>query len=95
MSVSAHLHPCSNPSLSPQAVKLDKRFALAWVVLGHVLAAQEESEHAISAFRSASRLLPGNHFPLVHMAKELVRTNYLSLVRVYVCVHGYCVHCLY
>jgi len=63
-----------------------------------VLAAQEEGEHAISAFRSASQLLPGNHFPLVHMAKELVRTNYLSLVRVCVCVHeawhGYCVHCL-
>ena len=62
-----------------KTVKLDKHFSRAWVALGHVLAAQEESEHAISAFRSASRLLPGDHRPLMYMAKELVRTNYLSL----------------
>ena len=62
-----------------KSTKLNKRFAKAWIALGHVLAAQEESEHAISAFRSASRLLPGDHRPLILMAKELVRTNYLSL----------------
>ena len=62
-----------------KAIKIDKRFSNAWLVLGHVLAAQEESEHAISAFRSASRLLPGDHRPLMFMAKQLVRTNYLSL----------------
>lgn len=62
-----------------KATKIDKTFAKAWVILGHVLSAQEESEHAISAFRTASRLLPGDHRPLVFMAKELVRTNYLSL----------------
>lgn len=62
-----------------KATKIDKRFAKAWVLLGHTLAAQEESEHAISAFRTASRLLPGDHRPLVFMAKELVRTNSLSL----------------
>lgn len=62
-----------------KATKLNKRFSKAWIALGHVLAAQEESEHAISAFRSASRLLPGDHRPLVFMAKELVRTSYLSL----------------
>jgi anaphase-promoting complex subunit 6 len=62
-----------------KAIKLNKRFVQAWIALGHVLAAQEESEHAISAFRTASRLLPGDHRPLMYMAKELVRTNYLSL----------------
>ena len=62
-----------------KATKINKRFAKAWIALGHVLAAQEESEHAISAFRSASRLLPGDHRPLIYMAKELVRTNYLPL----------------
>ena len=62
-----------------KATKLNKRFARAWIALGHVLAAQEESEHAISAFRSASRLLPGDHRPLIFVAKELVRTNYLPL----------------
>ncbi len=62
-----------------KATKIDKRFSKAWIILGHVLALQEESEHAISAFRTASRLLPGDHRPLVFMAKELVRTNYLPL----------------
>ena len=62
-----------------KATKIDKRFAKAWIVLGHVLAAQEESDNGISAFRTASRLLPGDHRPLVYMARELVRTNNLSL----------------
>jgi anaphase-promoting complex subunit 6 len=59
--------------------KMNKRSATALVALGHVLSAQEESEHAISAFRAASRLIPADHRPIVLMAKELVRTNYLSL----------------
>ena len=62
-----------------KAIKLNKRLVHAWLALGHVLAAQEEGEHAISAFRTASRLLPGDHRPLMFMARELLRTNYLSL----------------
>lgn len=58
---------------------MDKKFAKAWIMLGHVLAAQEESEQAISSYRTAIRLLPGDHRPMVFMAKELVRTNFLSL----------------
>ena len=62
-----------------KTVKIDPRLTVAWVVLGHVLAAQEESEHAISAFRAAARLQPGVSRPIVFMAKELMRTNYNSL----------------
>lgn len=62
-----------------KATKIDKRFAKAWVILGHALAALEESEHAVSAFRTAARLLPSDHRPLIYMAKELVRTNSLPL----------------
>ncbi len=62
-----------------KAVKIDSRLTVAWVVLGHVLAAQEESEHAISAFRAAARLQPGASRPIIFMAKELMRTNYNSL----------------
>ena len=40
---------------------------------------QEESEQAISSYRTAIRLLPGDHRPMVYMAKELLRTNFLSL----------------
>jgi len=62
-----------------KATKIDKRFARAWVILGHAFAALEESEHAVSAFRTAARLLPGDHRPLIYMAKELERTNSLPL----------------
>lgn len=40
---------------------------------------QEESEQAISSYRTAIRLLPGDHRPMVYMAKEMLRTNFLSL----------------
>ena len=61
-----------------KATKLDKRFHRAWVLLGHVLSAQEESEQALSAYRTAARLLPGDPLPMVCMAKELSRTHYLA-----------------
>lgn len=62
-----------------KAVKVDKRFVFAWLMLGHTLSAQEESEHAISAYRSAVRLLPNDHRPAVFMARELLRSNYTPL----------------
>lgn len=62
-----------------KATKLDRRMHYAWIALGHVLAAQEENEHAISAYRAASRLVPGDHRPLCFMGKELVRTSNLTL----------------
>ena len=70
---------CSKPESAQKhlqrATKIDKRFAKAWVALGQSLSAQEESEHAIAAYRAACRLLPGDHRPMVLMAKELVRIN--------------------
>jgi len=62
-----------------KTTKIDKRFSHAWVLLGHVLAAQEESEHAISAYRTACRVSPGDLHPQIAMAKELVRTSNFSL----------------
>lgn len=62
-----------------KSTQLDKRFVQAYLMLGHVLAAQEEREHAVSAFRTACRLLPGDHRPVVLMAKELVKTGSVSL----------------
>jgi tetratricopeptide (TPR) repeat protein len=67
---------CNKPEAAQKhlqrATKIDKRFAKAWVALGQSLSAQEESEHAIAAYRAACRLLPGDHRPMVLMAKELV-----------------------
>ncbi len=62
-----------------KAVKLDKREAPIWIMMGHVLSALEESEHAISAYRTAVRLLPGSSKPALFMARELLRTNYVAL----------------
>lgn len=62
-----------------KCTKLDKRLAHGWVLLGSVLAAQEESEHAISAYRTACRVSPGVLHPQISMAKELVRTSNYSL----------------
>ena len=42
-------------------------------MLARVLGMQEEREHAVSALRSACRLAPGSHKPVVLLAKELVR----------------------
>jgi len=42
------------------------------------MSSQEESEQAVSAYRTAARLLPGDHRPMMYMAKELARTNFLS-----------------
>ena len=61
-----------------KATKLDKRCSKAWILLGHVMSNLEESEQAMAAFRTASRLLQGDHLPLVCMAKELVRANHLA-----------------
>ena len=42
----------------PPPSQMDKRFARAWVALGLSLSLQEESEHAIAAFRAACRCAP-------------------------------------
>ena len=55
-----------------KCTKLDKRLVQGHIMLGHSLGAQEEREHAVSAMRTACRLLPGDHRPVVLMAKELV-----------------------
>lgn len=66
-----------------RATKIDKRFAKAWVALGQSLSAQEESEHAIAAYRAACRLIPGDHRPMVLMAKELVSSVMRLLIYPY------------
>ena len=74
---------CNKPEAAQKhlqrATKIDKRFAKAWVALGQSLSAQEESEHAIAAYRAACRLLPGDHRPMVLMAKELVSGSILYI----------------
>lgn len=62
-----------------RCLKKDPEFFLGWLMLGHILSLQEESEQAVAAYRSAVRLQPNNFFPLLCLGKEFIRTNNLSL----------------
>ncbi|KAF3647223.1 Anaphase-promoting complex subunit 6 [Capsicum annuum] len=42
-----------------KATSLDGTFASAWIGYGNAYAAQEEGDHAMSAYRTAARLFPG------------------------------------
>jgi len=62
-----------------KATKLDHTFAPAWLGFGNAFAAQDESDQAMSAYRTAARLFPSLHLPLLYTGMEYLRTNNLSL----------------
>lgn len=62
-----------------KSLRINKRFAKAYILLGHVLSLQQENEHALAAYRTVSRLLPSDHRPLIYMAKELVKTSNFAM----------------
>jgi len=53
--------------------------AAAWLGFGHSFAAQDESDQAMAAYRTASRLFIGSHLPVLCTAIEYLRTNNVSL----------------
>lgn len=79
--------PCANSSRSKdlcltylrKACKRDKRFANAFLLLGHTLSGLEESDQAMAAYRTASRLLPEETVVWISMGQELIRINSCSL----------------
>lgn len=64
-----------------KSAKLCPRFAPAWIGFGNAFAAQDESEQAMAAYRSASRLFQGSHVPLMFIGMEYLRTNNLPLAK--------------
>ena len=64
-----------------KAAKKNPRFAPAWIGFGNAFAAQDESEQAMAAYRSASRLFQGSHLPLTFIGMEYLRTNNLPLAK--------------
>jgi anaphase-promoting complex subunit 6 len=62
-----------------KACKKDKRFAHAHVLLGHTLSALEESDQALAAYRTASRLLPEDGAVWLSTGQELLRINSCAL----------------
>jgi len=64
-----------------KSAKINPRFAPAWIGFGNAFAAQDESEQAMAAYRSASRLFQGSHLPLLYIGMEYLRTNNLPLAK--------------
>lgn len=62
-----------------KALALDHNFAPAWIAYGHAFAHHDESDQALAAYRTASRLFPGSHLPWLFIGMEYVRTNSLLL----------------
>lgn len=62
-----------------KATSMDKSFAPAWIGFAQAFAAQDETDQAMAAFRSAARLFPGLHLPLLGMGLEYLRMNNISL----------------
>eukprot|EP00928_Gymnodinium_smaydae_P016962 TRINITY_DN16441_c0_g1_i1.p1 TRINITY_DN16441_c0_g1~~TRINITY_DN16441_c0_g1_i1.p1 ORF type:complete len:594 (+),score=94.57 TRINITY_DN16441_c0_g1_i1:91-1872(+) len=64
-----------------KAISLDQSFAPAWIAYGHAFAHHDESDQALAAYRTASRLFPGSHLPWLFIGMEYVRTNSLQLAQ--------------
>jgi anaphase-promoting complex subunit 6 len=61
----------------------EKSFAPAWIGFGNAFAAQDESDQAMAAYRTAQRLFPGSHIPMLCTGMEYLRTNNMSLSQTY------------
>mmetsp|Transcript_17222 Transcript_17222/g.28307 ORF Transcript_17222/g.28307 Transcript_17222/m.28307 type:complete len:551 (+) Transcript_17222:192-1844(+) len=62
-----------------KATSLDQRFVPAWIGFGNAFAAQDETDQAMAAYRTASRLFPGLHLPLLYIGMEYLRTNNINI----------------
>jgi anaphase-promoting complex subunit 6 len=62
-----------------KATSIDKKDAAAWLAFGHSFAAQDESDQAMAAYRTAARLFPGLQGPVLGMGMEYSRMNNLGL----------------
>ncbi|KAH9554615.1 hypothetical protein CY35_08G072400 [Sphagnum magellanicum] len=62
-----------------KATTLEGSFAPAWLGFGNAYAAQDESDQAMAAYRTAARLFAGCHLPALCIGMEYLRTNNLNL----------------
>lgn len=62
-----------------KATLQDPQFAPAWIAYGHSFSSQNESDQAMEAYRTASRLFPGTFQPWLFMGMEYLRTNCFKL----------------
>jgi|MDSW01.3.fsa_nt_gb anaphase-promoting complex subunit 6 len=62
-----------------KSIAVDGGFAPSWIGFGHSFSAQDDSDQALTAYRTASRIFPGSHLPLLFIGMEYQRSNNLSL----------------
>ena len=62
-----------------RATATDPSHAESWIGFGHAFAAQDESDQAMAAYRTAARLFAGCHLPVLCIGMEYMRTNNLAL----------------
>ena len=60
-----------------KSYKMEKDYLPAWIAYGHTYAAQDQSDQAMSAYRTVSRLFPGCYFASLYMGMEYLRTKNL------------------
>ena len=58
-----------------KALLFDRNYIYAWVGLAHSFAIQDESDQAMSIYRSIARLFPGCHASNLYMGMEYLRLN--------------------
>ena len=55
--------------------QLNKNFPESWIALGNCYAGQDESDQALSSYRTCLRLFPGCHCSNLYIGMEFIRTN--------------------
>eukprot|EP01016_Furgasonia_blochmanni_P003157 TRINITY_DN11235_c0_g1_i11.p1 TRINITY_DN11235_c0_g1~~TRINITY_DN11235_c0_g1_i11.p1 ORF type:complete len:360 (+),score=71.33 TRINITY_DN11235_c0_g1_i11:865-1944(+) len=61
-----------------KANMLDRNFTYSWIGFAHSFAIQDESDQAMSVYRTCSRLFPGCYSAQLYIGMEYLRTNNLK-----------------
>ena len=61
-----------------KAIKVHRESLNSWIMLGHCFAAQEESDQAMSVYRTCIRQFPDSHLPHLYIGMEYLRINNLK-----------------
>ncbi|KAJ3674101.1 hypothetical protein LUZ60_006093 [Juncus effusus] len=67
-----------------KATSIEGTYAPAWIALGNSYAVQQETDHALTAYRTASRLFPGCQLPMLYIGMECMRTHNFKLAEQYI-----------
>jgi anaphase-promoting complex subunit 6 len=62
-----------------KATALAPSVLVGWISAAHAHAMNDESDRAMALYRTAARLFPGSHLPILGTALEYLRTNNVTL----------------